>query len=390
MPYTKVSAFWAYLYSGLLVLYAYLEMQALQTATYASPLLAAAKFSIIIIAIYIVALKGGFRYKTTLSRFWVIWIIWLILEFTLFFNSGSGISFLHCFFAPFCFLLVLYYCIMSPENEDKIVAGFVILYLLTGAYSVYLSFYIGTVYWETGKLVSNLVFWPLCAFVFVPVVKKQLFQYLLLVPMIIVTLLLAKRSAMIIIALEVVIYSFYQLRNSKKKARGKSLILYLIIAVIAVVEISSRFSSFTDSTFSRFETIQEDQGSGRIEVYQTALNKINEFSPLDYLVGRGYGSIVEINNSAAHNDALQLFYEFGIVALFLYIAFIILLFLRIKIVKKYAREYLVGYLFCIITIIVLGLFSNLIPFNSYFAFICSYLGMTEAAVYKSTHQTSIV
>jgi len=121
------------------------------------------------------------------------------------------------------------------------------------------------------------VFWPLCAFVFVPIVKKQLLQYFLLVPMIIISLLLAKRSAMIIIVLEVLVYSFYQLKYAQKRVRGNkrsNIVLYLIVGAIAVGIISSKFSTFTESTFSRFETMQDDQGSGRVEVYQSAISKI--------------------------------------------------------------------------------------------------------------------
>jgi len=95
---------------------------------------------------------------------------------------------------------------------------------------------------------------------------------------------------------------------------------------------------------------------------------------------------LRIGNSAAHNDALQFFYEFGFVGFSLYLAFIIILLRRIRIIRNYAMDYYVGYLFCVITAIILGLFSNLVAFNSYFAFICSYLGVAEAAVYRRIHQ----
>lgn len=389
MPNIKISAYWAWLYCGLMILYSYLEMTALQTATKASSLLAISKFTIILIAIYVVIIKSNFRFSTTLSNYWLLWMSWLFLEFTVFFNAGSGLGFLHCFFAPFCFFLVLYLCIINPENENKIVTGFVILYLLVGAYSVYLSFYIGDFYWITGKLVSNLVFWPLCAFVFVPIVRKQLLQYLLLVPMIIFALLLAKRSAMIIITLEILFFSYFLLTSKKREMKRKYVFLYLIVVAFAFVEISSRMSSFTDSTLSRFETIEEDQGSGRIGIYQSFLSQIQYFSLGDLLYGRGHGSIGEMGHSAVHNDALQLFIQYGLVGLLFYVALIIILLSRIGMVKRYAKDCLVGYLFCVITIIVMGLVSNLIPLNSYFAFPCSYLALTEARIYRTIQLNKI-
>ena len=100
------------------------------------------------------------------------------------------------------------------------------------------------------------------------------------------------------------------------------------------------------------------------------------------IAGRGYGSFKETGHTNAHNDALQLLYEFGLIGLMFYIALLLILFRRLKVVKKYAEEYYVGYIFCFITIVVLGMFSNLITFNSYFAFLCSYLAMAEAGVYR--------
>ena len=364
-------------------------MTALETSTLASPLLAVSKVIVIIIAIYIVAVRGQLRYSTRFTWYWFAWIIWLILEFTLFFNAGKGTGFLHTFFAPSCFLLVLYFCIMNPKAEIHFVFGFIVLYLLTGAYSLYLSFSIGTMYWDTGRLVSNLVFWPLCPFVFVPRVRKQEYQYLLIIPMVIICILLAKRSAIINVGLELFVYSLFLFRN-KSNNKTWHILLYIGVIVAAAVFISSGFRSFIDSTFERFETMQSDQGSGRVEIYESSFRNIDTFSFLEILVGRGYGSIVEIGNTNAHNDALQLFYEFGLVGLFFYVALIVILFIRLKTVKKYATDYYVGYAFCVITIIVLGMFSNLIHFNSYFAFLCSYLGMTEAVIFRNRKKAAFV
>lgn len=381
----KIEAvFFSLLYCCLLIWYSYLEMTALGTEDHVSSNLAITKASIIILSGFLYFARGGLHYKSKFSKFWVVWIVWLLIAFLfVVFTSDNRMSFLHNFFAPFCFLLVYSLCILNSASEKYIISGFIILYLFTGVYALFLSFtnFLTTI--EAGVYVSNLIFWPLSAFMFITAVQKPALKYILFVPMIIFTILLAKRSAMIILSLEIVLFSLFQLKNAKRRSGKWSLLLYVLIGIMAFELMTSEFSQFTESSLARFETIQEDRGSHRLDIYNAAFKNIESFSAHEYIVGRGFGTFTETKHTNAHNDALQLFYEFGLIGLLMYIAFIILILRRLKVVKLYAKEYYIGYVFCFITILIVGLVSNLVTFNSYFAFICSYLAIAEANVYKN-------
>ena len=380
----KVTNFISLLFCGLLIWYSYLEMTALETESFASSSLAWTKVAIIITALYLI-LKGGIsKYRSTLKKYWYAWFFFLIIEFLLYLIVGNGgvFEYLHNFFAPFCFLLVYYLCILNSKSSDYLIWGFVGLFLFTGGYAVYLTLTYSIRLIEVGNLVSNLVFWPTCAFVFIPAVRNQVLKFVMFVPMILLVLFLAKRSAIIIVVLEILFFSFSMLKNSRRSKGKMSLVLYIVIGLITLNYITSNFSQFTENTFERFEEMEDDKGSGRIVIYQIVSKNVLSFSPIEMIAGRGYGSFKETGHTNAHNDALQLLYEFGLIGLMFYIALLLILFRRLKVVKKYAEEYYVGYIFCFITIVVLGMFSNLITFNSYFAFLCSYLAMAEAGVYR--------
>lgn len=384
----KAVSFLAIIYGALLIVYSYLEMTALETAVVASSALAISKVIVMIISLYLLFFKGGINRQTPLGKYWFVWVLWLLIEFLFFLARGDNsniLSYTHNFFSPLCFYLVYTLCIKSQASSKYLVLDFVLLFLFTGGYALYLSFTYNTSTIEAGRFVSNLVFWPLCPFVFVPLVRRPILRYVLFVPMMVLVVILAKRSAMIILLLELIVFSYTQLKTTDKKNRKRNFILYIIIGVGALGVISTNLSQFTNSSFSRFETMQEDRGSGRVDVYNSAMSNIENFSIIDLFFGRGFSSINEIGNTNAHNDALQIFYEYGFVGLLLYLALFVILFRRLKKVRKFAEDYYVGYIFCIITIVVLGMFSNLITFNSYFAFICSYLGMAEAAVYRGSH-----
>ena len=380
----RVAVFYSLLFCGLLIWYSYLEMTALETETFASSFLALAKVAIIIISLFLILRGGISKYKSTLKKYWYAWFFFLFIEYLLYLLVGNGGAFeyLHNFFAPFCFLLVYYLCILNSRSVDYLIWGFVGLFLFTGGYAVYLTFTYSIRLIEVGNLVSNLVFWPTCAFVFIPAVRNQVLKFVMFVPMVLLVLLLAKRSAMIIVILELFVFSFSMLKNSKHSKGKISLVLYIVIGLITLNFITSNFSQFTENTFERFEEMEDDKGSGRVAIYKIVSKNVLSFSPIEMIVGRGYGSFKETGHTNAHNDALQLLYEFGLIGLMFYIALLLILFRRLKVVKRYAEEYYVGYIFCFITIVVLGMFSNLVTFNSYFAFLCSYLAMAEAGVYR--------
>ena len=363
-----------------------MEMTALGTDVLVSSNLVLSKVSIIVISLFLLFIKGTIKYKSPFSTFWIVWIIWLFLEFLIVLvGNRNHLSFLHNFFAPFCFLLVYGLCILNSNSEKHLSLGFVVLFLFCGIYAIFLSFTFSITTIEAGTFVSNLVFWSLCPFVFITLVQKPLIKYVLFIPMIIITIILAKRSAMIILFLELLVFTLYQLKGAKRKKERWSIILYIIVGIIVFGLVTSKFSQFADHSLDRFTSILDDRGSHRLDIYHTSFENIKNFTPPEYFFGKGFGSFVETGHSNAHNDALQLFYEYGFVGLVFYVAFIILLLKRLKVVRKYASEYYIGYIFCIIIVIILGVFSNLITFNSYFAFICSYLAMTEASLYKRTH-----
>ncbi|MBQ3946470.1 MAG: hypothetical protein II670_12820, partial [Alphaproteobacteria bacterium] len=103
----------------------------------------------------------------------------------------------------------------------------------------------------------------------------------------------------------------------------------------------------------------------------------------DWILGRGYGSIVLSRHTNAHNDALQMLFEYGIIGLFVYIAMFIYAIKRARVLRRNNSEYYLGYAISIVIFIVLGMVSNLVVFNSYFAFICAFWGIVESKLVQN-------
>lgn len=315
--------------------------------------------------------------NSNFSLFWVIWMIWMFFIIALLrINFPSRSTIWSSLFSPMIFL----FCYSARKKIDKtsinfiFIIGFVVLFGL--------AFYINLKYMnyreiEIGEemVVTNLVFWCLCATPFFFIVSRRWLQMVLLLLAIIIVLLTYKRSANICMGL-IVFFYFIHLRKTTKRNLSSSFMVLLGILVGFFV-ISNYFSNAFSGVRYRMSTIQSTQGTGRIPIYHAVINvlKTNDF--IDWFLGRGAGSIRITRHTNAHNDALQMLFEFGIVGLVLYIVLLWNIIKRTRILRRIKSSYYFGYLVSLVIFVVLGFVSNLVVFYSYFSFICAYWGLAE-------------
>lgn len=152
-----------------------------------------------------------------------------------------------------------------------------------------------------------------------------------------------KRGGVMALALGLLAYIITQQIVSKRNKLSKVIIGIAILLIFACIFFY--IGTLGDNNiFERFETIQEDQGSGRTEVWEEAWRLINDQGFGNYLIGNGFNTVVE--NSflllSAHNDYLEAWFDFGLIGVLLY-SIAILGYLRITFLcvlrkRKYAPE----------------------------------------------------
>ena len=75
-----------------------------------------------------------------------------------------------------------------------------------------------------------------------------------------------------------------------------------------------------ETLWERFENIGNDNGSGRTVVWAVTIKMISELSVGSLLVGEGYNAVLANSplSFSAHNDFLEIIYDYGIVGFLLY------------------------------------------------------------------------
>lgn len=371
---TKIYDFLTILIMALFCYYTYSSMRSLGFEELVESSRGIISLSVVAISLLTIFFSHS-SVQTSFVKLWWAWIVWLLIDFFVLGLRGQGVSnYFFVSFAPLTFLF--FYTVSSNSMKTTKIAtiGFLILFVI--------AFFLCVIYLSTVRMVnvgeeigvSNLVYWCLCAVPFIFLIKNKWVMLAFIVATTIIILLTGKRSANICLLL--IIISF--LLHFRKQGGSNRNIIILIIGGIALLFIVYHYFSYAvEGVMERMRSIEDTQGSGRVPLYRDVFKVIETNTFFDWIFGRGFGSILITGHTNAHNDALQMIFEYGLIGLIFYL---LILWKAIKAticLYKHHSLYYMGYLVSLIIFVVLGMVSNLVVFYSYFAFICAYWGIAE-------------
>jgi len=143
-----------------------------------------------------------------------------------------------------------------------------------------------------------------------------------------------KRGAIVVLFVALLPLVKYILTSySRNVIRKMAFIVFAILASLIAVYF---FGDYFSAAMARFQKLEEDGGSGRNTMYMLYLTRFWESDFIHELFGHGLYAGVWGNGRKyafigllAHNDWLEMLYDFGIVGCFLYILIFISVFVKI-------------------------------------------------------------
>lgn len=150
-----------------------------------------------------------------------------------------------------------------------------------------------------------------------------------------------KRAGFIaLVGLIIILYFIGSLRGKNIKStirKNVALILLIIAGYYLMIYMDSVFNL---KSFVRLEGLEEDGGSGRDVRWQHILLELRERSSfLQLLFGHGFDKVRQLTDHA-HNDFLEVLYNYGIVSLIPYCAYyIVQIFNAVRMVKEKYTHY---------------------------------------------------
>lgn len=238
----------------------------------------------------------------------------------------------------------------------------------------------------------NHVFFVVLLLPFTFLIKKKSLKYFILFTGLLATLFSFKRSAMAFVAPILVMTVYYDfLKNSKN-----GIIKGFFITAVFLFSFFLIFNYIDKKTgghiTNRIELAKVDGGSGRTGTYKKVWEVFKQKSFEHKLVGSGHDAVrneaiaIVENVVSAHNDFLEVLYDYGIIGIVLYLFFIARILQRTFSLRHVNSEYYYAHLAALIIFIVMSMVSHLILYPTYFAYLVIIWAIAEGQMRRKTNK----
>lgn len=288
----------------------------------------------------------------------------------------------------FPLLFILFYSIFKYDKfgllYNKIVRGFPFFY-----YTLYFVVFYKMINqtgfnfsgsFEVGEI--NSVFWILLTIPFVFLIDNKLIKYLILFSSFILILLSTKRSATIAISF-VFLFSLVSDFFTSKISIANVLFISVFL-VISFFTFNQILSKIDVSVLRRFEetSIYEE---ARYDILRDSWQRFQRKNIIFKIFGSGHRSTAndrgfDVLSLTAHNDFLEVLYNYGYIGLILYIYFIFQIIQVLFKLKKFDKKYIYAYLSSIVIFLIMSSVSHLVIYPTYYTFILIFWVLIESRI----------
>lgn len=276
-------------------------------------------------------------------------------------------------------LVVMLVCYSCNEilRQSRFVVNLMLIFDLLMSVSFYVALITGG---QEGVDSVNAVYFIACLF---PVIFLDANKYLKLVVVMssaACVLLSGKRTALIVLVLAFAVPYLFKLLHSNANNKVKSILILILLSLLVIYLYDYLLKKFDLTIFDRFSNIAEDGGSGRIDIYKAVIASFKESGFLNKLFGHGFNGVFlsGITCTSAHNDFLEVLYDFGIIGEIFYLCLVVgMISTASKLLKRRAKTSL-AVVSAIMVFICMSTTSHLIIYPTYFIYIILFIMMGQS------------
>lgn len=278
----------------------------------------------------------------------------------------------------------------NPQRITSLTWLFIAVFIISTAYFT-LSKYTQSSFAQIGlETQSNIVFCVLTVFPWILLQKNKKLTLIFCLITMVAVLFSNKRSAMIIIFLCIIPVVKYYFQY---KFKTKHLFILLSAAILFAITFSYINDNYLDNRIGeRFSSVSEDGGSGRDRIWLYTWNGYQNSSFINQIFGNGHYKVSKLGQAtAAHNDFLEVLFDYGAIGFLIYIFIHLCIFRRLIYLRKKKHPFANSYATMWIIFFVMSLVSILIVQQRYLIYMGVYWGAIEGyLVSQSKTKTRVI
>ena len=298
----------------------------------------------------------------------ILWI--LIMPIIMHFNKERLYNYAYTILWPVIFE-VTYLLYGHFEGRVKALRY---VFIIIAVYGVYLFF-------QTRNMIAmqtNTIYFSLLTLPWLLYGQDKRVKNILMVVFTLLAMLSLKRSAMLSMAFSWFFYTMEMIKNRKNLFYS-----FIIIGVISigVMQLYNRINYQLEGVLSeRVNREEVDEGRNRLAIWNLTMAMIQS-SPTDKLI-KGHGHYGVKKNSmleiSAHNDFLEVLYDYGIIIFVLYLCLWGHVLRRCYYLYKMRSSLFLPYSVSLSIFMIMSMVSHLILYASYFIYLVMFWAMVEA------------
>lgn len=307
-----------------------------------------------------------------------IWLLWMVTTCLLLFSYGTQdvvSALLEVSYCPLLFLLFFVSIRQKPERFHKTNIIFFLLLAFTVPLFILVLNFQNRLSVSTFSLLND-VYFLLLLLPWVLLYPKIQWKSIGILVIIIAVLLSMKRTALLSLVVALVIYFLLERIRVRRLIDGRFLFGVFAFAAI-MLPLYSYIDTQTDSyLLSRISSSSDDKGSGRVDIYNEVIKLQNESNISSWVIGHGHNRVVKSTSEfvSAHNDWLEVLFDYGLVGLVLYSCFHLLLLRKILRLLKLRSYYGPPMAASYALFFLISLSSHLVIYSSYFSYLMAFWG----------------
>ena len=249
-----------------------------------------------------------------------LWIMLVSLVNSAVHPFTSVASFFYSIMCPCTPLVLLIFYCAGQENGTHCLS----FCIKATYYILIVMYYISMTNYRTIEsdeyIAFSDIYYPLCLLPLVLMNTKPIRSLIPILAIIVGIIISGKRGGLIVVALVAIVYYLFR---GKSKRRGS---VFMLLFLATTIWASSYFIAYLDAhyglqTINRMINAAEDGGSGRVERWHLIWSEIETSSLWQILFGHGFDSVSDLVGSRAHNDFLEVLYNYGLFSFGLYLCF---------------------------------------------------------------------
>ncbi len=268
----------------------------------------------------------------------------------------------------YLFFYTLFYCYeIGTKKYNNSVCFFVLFFFSLFVYN-YISIYNRGIFFSLIESYFCIMMLPFI------LLQKHKYKYVFIFLIIIASLLASKRTGIMTLLISLFIYYLISEKGLTRKI--KMLLMFSAFSFFVFIITDIFFKEQLNILLERFYNISEDGGSGRDVVFADVLNLIQNSSTTNFIFGHGYNTVVDVIAFSAHNDFLEVFYDYGLIGFIIYCSIYIVIVYNIK--EESNIKIKSSLIVSLVLFFLTSLASHLVLFPTSIICLCAYWGIVDS------------